>query len=242
MFVPVTVICCPQKNIEMVLLGVSTFLIYPNVAQDIQLLTDWIKDDILSLSGPEPTVREELFDFVIKELSEREHLCAHRIAPVRSTLQNQKKEILAFTHVLDKKLKQIADNFSIPSYLVYRVCELQGISKKSTAYWQQETSLRKKLYGKLYDNVQADVLKAMADTPRASSVVENLNSRLRNYFFLRKQIGNDYLELLRFFLNHRRFMRSEWPERVNKSPAEIMTGKSHPHWLDLLDTQDASCN
>jgi len=213
-----------------------------DLAQDIQLLTDWIKNDILSLSGPESTVREELFDFVIKELSKREHLCAHRIAPVLSTLQNQKKEILAFTHVLGKKLDQIADNFSIPKYLVYRVCELQGISKKSTPYWQQETSLRRKLYGKLYDDVQADVLKAMADTPRASSIVENLNSRLRNYFFLRKQIGNDYLELLRFFLNHRRFMRSECPERVNKSPAEIMTGKSHPHWLDLLDAQDSTKN
>jgi hypothetical protein len=212
------------------------------LAQDVQLLTDWMKNDVLSLSGPEPTVREELFDFIIKELSEREHLCSHRITPVRRTLHNQRKEILAFTHVLDEKLTKIADNFSIPKYLVHRVCELQGMSKSNTAYWQQETNLRKKLYGRLYDDVQDAVLKAMADTPRASSVVENLNSRLRNYFFLRKQIGNDYLELLRFFLNHRRFMRSEWPERVNKSPTEIMTGKTHPHWLDLLDAQDSSYN
>ena len=74
----------------------------------------------------------------------------------------------------------------------------------------------------------------MADTPRASSLVENLNSRLRNYFFLRRHIGNDYLELLRFFLNHRRFMRSERPERVGLSPLEIMTGEQQPHWLESL--------
>ena len=36
---------------------------------------------------------------------------------------------------------------------------------------------------------------------RASSVVENHNSRLRNYFFLRKEIGGGYLELLRFLPN-----------------------------------------
>ena len=43
-----------------------------------------------------------------------------------------------------------------------------------------------------------------------------------------------YLDLLRFFLNHRRFMRSRLAERVGKSPRELMTGESHPHWLTLL--------
>jgi hypothetical protein len=64
--------------------------------------------------------------------------------------------------------------------------------------------------------------------------VENLNSRLRNYFFLRRQIGPQYLELLRFFLNHSPFSRSQHSERVGKTPAELLTGQAHPHWLELL--------
>ena len=71
-------------------------------------------------------------------------------------------------------------------------------------------------------------------TVRASSVVENLNSRLRNYFSLRRHLGPDYLHLLQFFLNHRRFLRSEHEERVDQSPAELLTGQSHAHWLELL--------
>jgi hypothetical protein len=74
----------------------------------------------------------------------------------------------------------------------------------------------------------------MALTPRASSLVENLNSRLRSYFFLRREIGHGYLDLLRFFPNHRRFLRSDRPERVGKSPAELLTGQTQPHWLELL--------
>jgi len=74
----------------------------------------------------------------------------------------------------------------------------------------------------------------MALIPRASSLVENLNSRLRSYFFLRREIGHGYLDLLRFFLNHRRFLRSDRPERVGKSPAELLTGQTNPHWLELL--------
>ena len=69
---------------------------------------------------------------------------------------------------------------------------------------------------------------------RASSVVENLNSRLRNYFFLRRQLGPEYLTLLQFFLNHHRFARSERAERVGKSPAELLTGEAHPHRLEML--------
>ena len=68
----------------------------------------------------------------------------------------------------------------------------------------------------------------------ASSIIENLNSRLRNYFFLRRELGSGYLELLQFYLNHHRFLRSEHPERVNKSPAELLTGQTHPHWLEML--------
>ena len=40
--------------------------------------------------------------------------------------------------------------------------------------------------------------------------------------------------LLQFFLNHRRFLRSEHPKRVGRSPAELLHGEAHPHWLEML--------
>jgi hypothetical protein len=87
--------------------------------------------------------------------------------------------------------------------------------------------------GKFHTLVDA-VTQAMADTPRSSALVENLNSRLRTYFTLRRHLGGSYLDLLRFFLNHRRFLRSRHAERQGKSPRELMTGQGHPHWLTLL--------
>ena len=75
---------------------------------------------------------------------------------------------------------------------------------------------------------------ALDDTPRSSSMVENLNSRLRRYFFLRRHLGEAYLSLPQFFLNHRVFMRSRRAERVGKTPKELLTGQAHAHWLELL--------
>lgn len=65
-------------------------------------------------------------------------------------------------------------------------------------------------------------------------MVENLNSRLRNYFFLRRSLSDSYLSLLQFFINHRRFSRSRVSEQVGKSPKELLTGQPHQHWLGIL--------
>ena len=124
-------------------------------------------------------------------------------------------------------------------FTLYRsVYLLENPSVSQSQRSQREEELRRVLRYKFY-GIQEAVRKIVDEAVRASSVIENLNSRLRNYFFLRKQIGPDYLELLRFFLNHRRFVRSEHPDRVGKSPQEIMSGQSHPHWLELLGLESS---
>ena len=85
-----------------------------------------------------------------------------------------------------------------------------------------------------YYGVCAAVEELSAHVVRASSLVENLNSRLRNYFFLRRQLGEEYLALLQYCLNHRRYLRSEHPDREDRSPTELLTGEPHRYWLELL--------
>jgi len=82
--------------------------------------------------------------------------------------------------------------------------------------------------------VVADVRAALDDTPRSSSMAENLNSRLRRYFFLRRHLGDAYVSLLQLFLNHRALMRSRRAERAGKMPKQLLTGQAHAHWLELL--------
>lgn len=204
------------------------------LANEIRILSDWMRDDILSPAGPDLKTRCALFDFIVGELEKREALCSYKIRPVRRMLENQRDDLLAFVNTIEKRFIELSDQQQIPLRLVHAVCELQGQDQDYPLYWKQKAILQNKLKDNFLMTYQA-VSKILKDTPRASSLVENLNSRLRNYFFLRRHIGNDYLELLRFFLNHRRFMRSDRPERKGLSPVEIMTGKKHPHWLESLD-------
>src|SRR5271157_4393569 len=203
------------------------------LARDIRTLTQWLSHDVLALAGPALAARQVLFDFLVEELAHREPQDVRRIRPVRVALQNQRDDLLAFARVLDAKLADIAQANDMSEPLVREACVLQRLPSTSTAYWQGWNRLRAKLGCKFHTLFDA-VTRAMAQTPRSSSLVENLNSRLRNYFTLRRHLGGSYLDLLRFFLNHRRFMRSRRAERNGKSPRELMTGQGHPHWLTLL--------
>src|SRR5262249_44236200 len=174
-----------------------------------------------------------LFDFIVSELQARQPRCPERIASLCTLLLGHRDELLAFAAELERDLTQLAKRFQVPLALVRGLLDLEGQGPRQPRRWQKEAALRGQLRQRFYPLRQA-VRQVAARTVRASSIAENLNSRLRLYFFLRRHLSNDYLDLLQFFLNHRRFLRSEHPARVGKSPAELLTGACHPHWLEML--------
>ena len=203
------------------------------LAKDIAILAQWLKNDILSVTGPNFSSRLELLKFVTAELEAREIYCSHRIKPVRRLLELHGENLLAFAKDIDSELEQLSVNHDVDAYLVKQVFELQGMSTKTITYCEKTTILHHKI-GKCFYHLLKDIEQLIKSTVRASSIVENLNSRLRNYFFLRKTLGPNYLELLQFYINHRRYMRSSRPERRGKSPKELLTSKAHKHWLECL--------
>ncbi len=204
-----------------------------HLRNDISTLASWLKNDILSVSGPEPKERRELLQFVVDELKRMEPKASHRIRPLRRLLETQGKELLSFTELLEVDLQGLSYAFNVEIFWIRQVLALQIISRSENLYWERAAKLYNQLGACFYD-IQEAIKDLMAKTVRASSIVENVNSRLRNYFFLRKTLGQGYLGLLQFFFNHRQFQRSSHEQRVGKSPRELLTGKEHKHWLELL--------
>jgi hypothetical protein len=203
------------------------------LADDVALLTRWLRSDVFAVSGLPYADRCMLFDFILAELQAREPLCPHRLGPVCTLLKNHRDQVLAFAYQLDQDLANLAAFFQVPVTIVRQLLDLLAVDERQPHRWQKEAALRQQLRHRFYHLYEA-VHDLAQRVVRASSVIENINSRLRNYFFLRRQLGSDYLVLLQFFLNHRRFLRSEHPQRVDRSPAELLTGQTHPHWLEML--------
>jgi hypothetical protein len=203
------------------------------LADDVAVLLRWLREDVLAVAGPDHASRCALYDFIVTELRAREAQCPHRIGPVCTALENQRDDVLAFAAQLDRDLTALAAECAVPVGLAREALQVQALSPFDVRRGPREAALRRALGGR-YHLVSEAVAELPGWVVRASSVVENLNSRLRNYFFLRRQLGPEYLALLQFFLNHRRFLRSEHASRVGKSPSELLTGKPHAHWLELL--------
>jgi hypothetical protein len=203
------------------------------LADEVATLLGWMQRDILAVAGPDEPTRRELLAFVAAELAQREAACPHRIGPVRSMLVNQGPDLLAFAAALDKDLAALAAQCQVSPTTIRQILQVQQMAETDSRRWQREVVLRRELAGRYYALSEA-VAELSSRVVRASSLVENVNSRLRSYFFLRRQVGPDYLELLRFYLNHRRFTRSEHAERQGKSPRELLRGQAHEHWLELL--------
>jgi len=203
------------------------------LADDVTVLCRWLRADIFAVNGLGYLDRCDLYDFVVQELRIRVPLCRHRLEPLCTFLANHRDALLAFAAQLDQDLVRLAQEFQVAVAVVHEVLDVQAFAERDPRRWSLDAALRRRL-GSRYHGLNVAVEEIKQHTVRASSVIENLNSRLRNSFFLRRQLGPDYLALLQFFLNHRRFLRSEHPERVDKSPAELLTGQPHPHWLAML--------
>jgi hypothetical protein len=116
---------------------------------------------------------------------------------------------------------------------IWGMCLLQRCNAMDLNYTHRSVPLEKEL-GHRFDDIEDAVITALASTERTSSMIENLNGRVRKHLYYRQESGHGFLDLLRFYVNHTPFNRSSRAERHKKSPAEILSGKPHPHWLEIL--------
>jgi len=78
------------------------------LAQDVKTLLCGFSHDVLALAVSPLAVRQELFDFIVSELGQREDERYPAIRKLRKALYNQRDQLLAFAGVLDQKLADIA--------------------------------------------------------------------------------------------------------------------------------------
>ena len=204
------------------------------LADDVALLAHWLRHDLFAVSGLPYADRVALFDFIVAELQAR---AAALSASPRSgvhAVEKSPRPTLGLRRATRRGFDQARRR--VRGARGHRPCTCSTSRPWTNA--NPSVGKRRRPCGNssvsrfhCSNKPCSDLRKQVV---RASSIIENINSRLRSYFFLRREMGSGYLELVQFFLNHRRFLRSEHAERVDKSPAELLTGQSHPHWLEML--------
>lgn len=204
-----------------------------HLSTTLDTLISWLEHDILNKAGPTIEERRKLYDFIVEEFKKLEAIESNRIRAMRITLENKKEAALNFTTVLNEEFTTISQKYKLSINILWELCKLQRCDVNNNQYYIRSMPLRIELKN-LFTEIETAVIEAMESTERTSSMIENLNGRVRKYISYREEIGYGFLDLLRFFLNHKPIERSAKTERKGKTPAEILSRKSHPHWLELL--------
>ena len=66
---------------------------------------------------------------------------------------------------------------------------------------------------------------------RASSMVENVNGRLRAYMNIKRHVSSNFYSLVQLHMNAKKYRRSRVEASKGHSPLELLTGKLWPEFI-----------
>ena len=142
-------------------------------------------------------------------------------------------QILSFLQRMEECLGAAAQEKGIPPEAFHIMYRQKAFHTSSCECSQMEYRLGE-LLGNNYTSTRQEFCCILDHTKRASSLVENLNSRIRVYMNLKRMVPEKYFILLKVYFNTRKYHRSRVPERIGKSPLELMTGQEYPEFLEAL--------
>lgn len=196
-------------------------------------LSSWLQHDLLVLAGYNYTIRMELMDFIISELTKIDCDYSHRINKFRNTLKNNASRILEFVVELEHELNLYASEINCDVYWLWKICYAQRYDRSHNKYYAYIKASQKR-FGHQFYHIEKIVISIIESIEKASSVVENLNGRIRKHLRNHIHLSQETLDLFRFIINHKEFQRSRASHRIGKSPSEILHKQPHQHWLEML--------
>ena len=178
--------------------------------QDVLSLCYWILDQMEETAGITDKLRKVL-------------------AKTRRNLP----DVLIYLERAEKALREYAVKKGYPEESFVLMYRMQGYQPGSQEYRSADRRLRH-IFKKTYADAYLEIESILKGVKRASSLVENLNGRLRRYMNLKRMIPEKFLALLKVYFNTRKYRRSRKAEHVGKSPLELLTGQEHPDFYDIV--------
>jgi len=207
---------------------------YENVHEQydiLKILIMWIHE-LLNTGGYSYEDRTELINFILEELSQI-GINSSYLDEAMKTLSSNKERLLYFVKKAEKLFLELSIKEGISLDTLNLFWQQYGINSSKNKYWILDSKLKSSL-SNTYCKIKAEAAKILKTIVRCSSIVENINSQIRPYLFLKRVLKGKFLDLLQFYLNTRKYLNSRVEERKGKSPLELLTGKNYGNWLDIL--------
>lgn len=197
----------------------------------IYILFLWLQE-LLTFSGYDRFQTQALIHYVLEEM-EKAAAGRNQLSVQIEKFRKSLPQLLCFLNRMEDSFERSVREKGIPPDSLRLMYRQKAVLPSEAEYGQIEISLAK-LLGKDYDRTRREFEDILSQTKKASSLVENLNGRIRSYMDLKRTVPKDYFVLLKVYFNTRKYRRSRIASRIGKSPIELMTGKQYPEFLEAL--------
>jgi len=196
----------------------------------LYILYTWLKE-AFQIGGYSYEERKYMLHFIINEL---EGLPITKILTEAITyLMLNQDSLLTFVQDIQEQIKEFAKAQKVDTDSLNLMWEQLKYKTSSKQYNDIEITLIDTLRQN-YTYVRNKFNDFTYKIVRASSIVECINSLIRPYLSLKRAVYGNFLPLVQFYLNTRRYRRSRCKERVGKSPIELLTHRQYPSPVNIL--------
>ena len=197
----------------------------------LDILFSWLRECV-GFSGYGYAKSLSLCQWILEEMAalspgEEEFLKAIR------RFQKRLPALLGFLRRLERKAREAALSFPADPRAFQLLYNQTAYSHTSEAYRFMEKKLFS-FFGQRIFEARDTLASLLRSVFRASSLIENVNGRLRPFMDLKREVPEPLFILLKVFFNTKKDRRPRNRDWKGTSAIDRLTGQSCPEFLDLL--------
>ena len=197
----------------------------------LDILYGWLQEH-LGFTGYGYTASAKICSWILDEMAAL-YPEEHKFQSFLKQFRMRLPELLQFLRKLQEEMEHAAVIFDVESHAFRLMYRQQTYPSNSKEFTWIENRLRH-LFRDQLSEARATLADIQQKCYRASSMVENLNSRIRPFVDEKRRVFKEDFSMIRFFLNTMKPFRSRKYERKGKSALERLIGMECPDFLDIV--------
>ena len=203
---------------------------------NLTILYSWVQE-LLSFSGYDSKEVTELMKWLLEEMTVigKRYNWAFELRTELRRFEERLPATILFLDRLFDSFKRTAKYLGLSEEAFRLLYRRSALPKTSDAYMDLTRQALEVIGAERFGAVEKALDRSIANVKRASSMVENVNSRLRPYMDMKKHVSSQFYSLVQLHMNTKKYRRSRIKTRKGHSPVEILTGEPWPEFIDLLE-------
>lgn len=211
----------------------------PVLIEDFDTLTilySWLHE-MVSFSGYSYDEVMELMNWILDEMLavSRRHSWSYKLGHEIIRFRERLPTTMRFICRLFRDFRLTAEAMGLPEEVFRLLYRRFGVPKGSESHAKLTQQAESLIPAGDLANVEKVHDEIVNGIKRASSMVENVNGRLRAYMNIKRHISSNFYSLVQLHMNAKKYRRSRVESRKGHSPLELLTGKQWPEFIDLME-------